>query len=190
MKPKQGTGISPLRRRPDINEAKQHTYEGKEELLRESGFSPLPPAEARELPLGGKIYNKITPTTVQRAIFRQSTRKVPGLDLMGFRAIHFLWEWDSKQVVNTTRACIRLSHHPQAWQSAKGIVLRKADELDYSIPKVYRIISLLNCLGKVFERVAADLLSQTMDPKLHAGQFGCRKNRSVVDVAACMTNHV
>jgi hypothetical protein len=40
-------------------------------------------------------------------------------------------------------------------RQATGAILAKPDKPDYSILKAYRIISLLNCLGKVSERILA-----------------------------------
>jgi hypothetical protein len=37
------------------------------------------------------------------------------------------------------------------WKVAKGVVLRKANKSDYNNPKAYRIICLLNCMGKIVE---------------------------------------
>ena len=44
-------------------------------------------------------------------------------------------------------------------------------------------MSLLNCLGKMVEKVAADLVGAHCDrvQGFHPGQYGCRKGRSAVD---------
>ena len=39
------------------------------------------------------------------------------------------------------------------------MVLKKPNKLDNTIPKAYRVISLLNCLGKVAEKIIATRLS-------------------------------
>ncbi|KAF2625214.1 hypothetical protein BU25DRAFT_301094, partial [Macroventuria anomochaeta] len=39
-----------------------------------------------------------------------------------------------------------------------GIILKKPKKPDYSAPKAYRVIALLNCLGKVVERLVAKRL--------------------------------
>jgi len=41
------------------------------------------------------------------------------------------------------------------WKTAKGILLRKPNKPNYSIPKAYRVISLLERLGKVGEKLVA-----------------------------------
>ena len=50
-------------------------------------------------------------------------------------------------------------------------------------PKSYRCISLLNCLGKMVEKVAAMMVGAHCDRirGFHPGQYGCRKGRSAVD---------
>jgi Reverse transcriptase (RNA-dependent DNA polymerase) len=76
--------------------------------------------------------------------------------------------------------------HLKAWKKAKGILLRKPNKSDYSIAKSYRVISLLNCLGKVAEKVATTAIANFCETNelLHKGQFGCRKQRSAIDVVA------
>jgi hypothetical protein len=40
-----------------------------------------------------------------------------------------------------------------------GVILLKVNKKDYSLLKAYRVISLLNCLGKAFEKILAIRLS-------------------------------
>ena len=49
--------------------------------------------------------------------------------------------------------------------------------------KAYRVISLLNCLGKIVEKVVAMLVSAHCETLggFHLGQYGCRSQRSAVD---------
>jgi hypothetical protein len=98
--------------------------------------------------------------------------------------------WEPQCIVDITRQCLRIGIQPKTWKVAKGVILRKANRPDYNNPKAYRIICLLNYMGKIVEKVVATLLSETIDHKLHKGQFGCRKRHSVTDAAACMTEHV
>ncbi|EMD67050.1 hypothetical protein COCSADRAFT_47030, partial [Bipolaris sorokiniana ND90Pr] len=42
---------------------------------------------------------------------------------------------------------------------ATGAILKKPSKPDYSIPKAYRVITLLSYLGKVIERIIAKRLS-------------------------------
>ena len=56
-----------------------------------------------------------------------------------------------------------MGFHPKKWKECLGVILAKPDKPDYSVPKAYRIISLLNCLRKVLEKIIATRLSYLAD---------------------------
>ncbi|CAJ2645491.1 unnamed protein product [Trifolium pratense] len=104
------------------------------------------------------------------------------------------WNWPNLIVSELERACSAeiKGYHPKCWKQAKGVILRKSSKPDYSMPKAYRVISLLNYLGKVSERILAKRLSylaeisQLLDPT----QIGGRLTKSPVDTALLLTNEV
>jgi len=100
------------------------------------------------------------------------------------------WEWDPSRITQLVRACIRLGHHPRIWKTAKGIVIPKPGKPDYSRIRAYRVISLLDVIAKLVERMAAHLIADHLERSkgLHEGQFGCRKRRSCVDAVATLMN--
>lgn len=83
-------------------------------------------------------------------------------------------------------------YHPLCWKVATGAILAKPGKPDYSKPKAYRVISLLNCLGKVSERILAQRLGRLAEttPLLDDSQLGGRKKKSAVDAALLLTNEV
>ena len=160
----------------------------KEALIRETAFPPAPgDNDAIEIP-HGTWHTQIDEDTVKKALFHQAVQKAPGIDRLNFRALRLLWEWDNVRIVALARQCFRLGIHPRAWKTAKGILLRKPNKPDYTLVKAYRVISLLNCLGKVVEKIAAEAIADHCEATdgLHAGQMGCRKQRSAVDAVACL----
>ena len=50
---------------------------------------------------------------------------------------------------------IDIRYYLIAWRQATRAILKKPNKPDYSLPKAYRVISLLNCLGKVSKRILA-----------------------------------
>ncbi len=87
---------------------------------------------------------------------------------------------------------IRLGYHPTEWKKARGILLEKGGKRDFGLVRSYRVISLLNCMGKVVEKVVAQELSQYCEKysKLHPGQMGGRKERSAIDAVATLIHTV
>ncbi len=70
---------------------------------------------------------------------------------------------------------------------------KKSDKLNYSISKTYRIITLLNCLDKVAEKIIAMQLSYTAeinDKLLNFDQMRDRKQRSAINAVLNLVHDV
>lgn len=65
-------------------------------------------------------------------------------------------------------------------------MLRKPNKVDYTTFKSYHVISFLNFLGKVCERVVADILSEWCEVSyiLHEGKMDSRRQRNTIDAIA------
>jgi len=113
---------------------------------------------------------------VERAIFSQSAKEAPGPDRLSFGAIRLLWKWDTERIVSLTKAAIRTGRHQSVWKRASGMVICKPGKADYTQLKAYRSISLLSCMGKVADKVVAELRSDEAERRglLSDGQFGSR----------------
>jgi hypothetical protein len=46
-------------------------------------------------------------------------------------------------------------YHPRCWRQAMTVIIPKPNKPDYSDPKAYQPIALLNCLGKILEKLMA-----------------------------------
>jgi hypothetical protein len=120
---------------------------------------------------------------VHSALYQQSNKKAPGRDSIGVPIIKALLVWDPKRITALVSQCLRLGHHAGEWKVAKGICIPKLGEKSYDQAKSYRVISLLSCLGKLIEKVAAILIANDVDlcHVLHEGQYGVRRGCSAVD---------
>jgi hypothetical protein len=94
------------------------------------------------------------------APFDQSVKKAPGPDRLGFKAMRLLWVWDAPRINAIVKMSFRLGVHPRVWKEAKGVAIPKPNKPDYGVAKAYRVITLLNCLGKVVEKVAANAIAE------------------------------
>jgi hypothetical protein len=72
------------------------------------------------------------------------------------------------------------------------VILLKANKRDYSLPKAYRVISLLNCLGKAFKKILATRLSYLAETGdlLQETQIGGRKQKSALDACLLLQSKV
>jgi len=108
----------------------------------------------------GTVHTCVTEQAVERALFSQSIKQAPGPDKLSFGAIRLLWKWDNVWIVRLTKAAIRTGTHPAVWKRASGMVIRKAGKYEFLQLKAYRSISLLSCMGKVLEKVVAEMQSE------------------------------
>ena len=117
-----------------------------------------------------------------RAFRGTSKKKSPGPDGIGPLAIACVYGWDPHRIEALIRAHIRLGIHPDRWKIARGVTITKPGKDDYSLAKSYQCISLLNCLGKMVEKVTAMMVSAHCEAVrgLHPGHYGCRAQRSAV----------
>jgi hypothetical protein len=199
---KQSTsGTTPALIDPESKEVIAATFSEKEALFKEQAFPQAPkqdPIEAlqedfRRAPLTpGTAHELVSEAAVKEALFSQGIEKAPGTDLLNFRAIRLLWRFDQARIIALARQCLRLGIHPGAWKTAKGILLRKPGKPIYTVAKAYRVISLLKCLGKVIEKLVAELITDFAEAQglFHEGQFGGRRQHSAVDAVACLIGEI
>lgn len=83
------------------------------------------------------------------------------------------------------RQAIRLGYHPKEWRrELEGYCLERRENRDFGLVRLYReVITLLDCMGKVVEKVITKQLSQYCETrhKLYPGQMGARKERSAIE---------
>jgi hypothetical protein len=87
---------------------------------------------------------------------------------------------------------IDIGYHPKTWKQATRVILKKLGKPDYLNPKAYRVIALLNCLGKVSERILARRLGYLAETStlLFPTQMGGRLKKSAIDTTLSLLNEV
>lgn len=169
------------------------SMKAKEALVRRSAF-PKPPKSLRPEPvvLPGIAHKGVTEVKVANALMFQSATKAPGPDKINFQILRMIWDWDKVRITNLVQETIRLGYHPKEWKKGRGILLEKGGKRDLRLVRSYRVISLLNCLGKVVEKVVAEQLALYCEAysKLHPGQMGARKERSAIDAVSVLVHTV
>lgn len=160
------------------------TDQDKAATLLAAFFPPQPDPENQRptrAPKRGPLpHFDLTEEEIRGAIFRSNPKKAAGHDGIPFLAWQKLWPAVKEQIVELYRASVRLRHLPEPWRIARIIPLRKPGKPDYTKPKAYRPISLLQTLSKGLEAVIAKRLSYMAETHnlLPVNHFGARKQRS------------
>jgi hypothetical protein len=80
---------------------------------------------------------------------------VPGISSHGYKLIKWTWEAAPEWFIILFNSCLYAGYHPRDWRKAVIGVVPKLGKLDYSLPKSYRLVALLECLSKLLEKVMA-----------------------------------
>jgi ribonuclease HI len=179
----------PISRGPQLPKAVYH--QDKVDALRHE-LLPQPPdlPEVPDTDFTARANNEIpwisfSSTEVLNALQSTNPRKAPGPSQIGFDILRWAWEANSDIFTSLLTACANHGYHPQIWRQSIAIALRKPNKPDYSEPRAYRFIQLLECLGKILEKMMATRLSHYINTHklVSAMQFGARPGSSTTDAS-------
>ncbi|KAJ6609300.1 hypothetical protein B0H10DRAFT_1716976, partial [Mycena sp. CBHHK59/15] len=97
----------------------------------------------------------LTQEEIRQALFDQDPGKAPGISQNSLLVLRRAWGIDKELIIALVRHCVDLGHHPRELKKSIAMALQKLKKSDYSDPKAYHLIQLLEHLGKVIERVVA-----------------------------------
>jgi hypothetical protein len=131
-------------------------------------------------------FYKVTKNEVKHALAGMSNKSTPGPSGIGYKLVKWAFTCHPEFLVDIYNATLHLGHHP--WTTAKVVILPKPNKLDYSTAKVYRPVLLLECFGKVLEKIIANRF--TSDSNLHSillqSQFGSQPYHLATDVCTLL----
>ncbi|KAF7564239.1 uncharacterized protein PtrM4_153550 [Pyrenophora tritici-repentis] len=186
---------------PQITKSKEfHLY--KENIIRQEMPSvpqhAIPTTAITEAPTFTNYQEKrwdwpaLSTTELERACSSQVKSSTPGPDAITQDIITAAYKAQPQTMFRAFSLLFNYGYHPKCWKQATGAVLKKASKPDYSIPKAYRVITLLSCLGKINERITASRLSNLAEitELLHPTQIGGRLKKSAIDAAMLLIDQI
>jgi ribonuclease HI len=170
------SACTPALMKPDGELACQ--AEEKAETLRQSFFPP--PLQADLSDVNGYEYPQpiecpeITLPEIEKAVRRAAPNKAPGTDDITNGILHQTLDILLPSLHKLFNACLQQGYCPAHFRETITVVLRKQGKDDYTQPKSYRPIALLNTLGKALEAIVANRLTYLADtyhllPRRHTG---------------------
>lgn len=115
----------------------------------------------------------------------------PGPDGITNEAVKTIVALNPEVIESVYNTCLTEGVFPKRWKRARLVLIRKGDKpLDN--PSSYRPLCLLDCLGKLLEKVIDNRLRCYLDESdgLNEQQYGFRKGRSTVDALNCLKTTV
>src|SRR5204863_3404023 len=137
------------------------------------------------------IWPEVTRNEIKTAIFTSSIKKAAGPDAISFLILQKIYSVLEERFYKLYKALIQFGYHPKCWKEAVGVVLRKGNR-KATIPKSYRVVSLLNCMGKVAEKIIATRLSYIAETSdlLDSDQMGGRRQKSAIDAVMTLIHDI
>ncbi|RDL32487.1 uncharacterized protein BP5553_08943 [Venustampulla echinocandica] len=174
----------------------ESSFAGKCSSFRSTLFPPPPeapkPTWNSYTPSNKWLWPNLTIPELATACTTKLKGKTPGPDLITQVIIQHAYNAIPEVFFRLFSVLIDVGYHPTYWKQATGAILKKPGKPNYALPKAYRVISLLNCLGKVSERILAQRLGYLAETTqlLHPSQIGGRLKKSAIDAALLFNNEV
>jgi hypothetical protein len=120
---------------------------------------------------------------ISTALCDTSLTSALGPSRIGYLLIHWVFKASPGLLTLLFSHALSLDHHP--WGDATVVVIPKPGQSDYTVTKAYHPISLLECCGKLLEKVVAAHLAWEVDHASLIGncQFGSCHHYSAPDAA-------
>jgi Endonuclease-reverse transcriptase/Reverse transcriptase (RNA-dependent DNA polymerase) len=145
---------------------------------------PLTPIASRSLPT--RPLMEVRNEEIGAALRSTSTSSAPGPSGIGYLLLRWAFEGNPALFSHIFTHALRLGKHP--WGDALVVIIPKPGKSDYTVAKAYRPISLLECCGKLLEKVVAACFSWEVDnlSLIRNHQFGSRHHYSAPGAALCL----
>ena len=115
-----------------------------------------------------------------------------GLSGHTWAVLKWTWEVDEDQVAALLEGCIQAGYHPNRWKEAIVCIIPKPNQADYTLPKNFHPISLLECLGKLLKKIIKKIIYR--DIAKHAlvptNQFGGHNSSSMLDAGLMLLHDI
>lgn len=132
------------------------TFEEKEKMLRKALFQQAEKCdEVWEQKEGGEGV-VITEQQVRAAFRSMGGMKAPGKDEIIVNAVKETMDILGERLKETYQVAINNGQHPERWKTAIAAIIPKPGKTDYTSPKSYRPVPLLNTIGKGLEKIVAN----------------------------------
>jgi ribonuclease HI len=127
-------------------------------------------------------FSDVTPQEIHDFLAKANTLSSPGLDGISYSLMKRVHQLRPSLLAHLYSAILRIGTHPQEWKIANCVVVPKPNKSSYKDPKAYRPISLLPCLSKALEHIAARRIAAaaTKTGAIGPTQMGSRAQYSAI----------
>ena len=137
-----------------------------------------------------QIWNSFSKFEFSSAIQKCVDTSASGPDRMSWCHWKIIIKNDKclSKIINIANTCINLGFWLEYFKVSATVIISKPNKPSYDNPKVFQPIVLLNTLGKVIEKVIAEIIQfiVTSNDFLHLSQLGGLKFKSTLDAGIAL----
>jgi hypothetical protein len=133
-----------------------------------------------------------SPAEIKLTIMTLSPKKVPGPDAIAFAYLQQVYAAIPDHMNAFYVILSKVGYYPWSWREATTVIIPKPNKPDYSSIKAYRPIVLLNCLGKILEKLMASRIARMAKAHhlLHPNQISSIPQCLAIDVAMALMHAI
>jgi ribonuclease HI len=153
---------------------------------------PVSPFNPTDEPEAQRPFYPLIRSELERAIKSPRKDTAPGPSHINYTAIRWAWDIAPDLLFYLYANCIEIGHYPAPFKKSTTTVVPKPMKNDYSIPSSYRPIQLIECLGKVLDKIIARRIQYEVaknDLVPHT-QFGGRIHSSTLDAGLAFVQDI
>lgn len=166
---------------------------GRERVIIEGLFPAMTPPDWSDNPLWANSDPgaRFTIEELREAASRIPSGKSPGPDGIRNEVLSAVAKWNPAPLLKIFNMCLEEMTFPARWKVARIVLLHKGPDKSVTDPASFRPISLLDGMGKLFERLVLNRMSPFVSLALSPNQYGFRPGsgtmsaiQAVMDVAS------
>ena len=119
---------------------------------------------------------------IRNALSGTKNESAPGPDGICYRLIKMVVETRlGRELIEDIARGLMSGEGPECWREMRMVLIPKPGK-DLTMTKNWRPLNLINCMGKLAEKVVADRIQEQGDCLFHHVQCGLVKGRSTIDI--------
>jgi len=126
------------------------------------------------------------------ALANCNNSSTPGPDKLSWSHLKTILKDDDclNVIISIANACIEVGYWPSHFKRSTMVIIPKPNKKSYNSLKAFRLIVLLNTVGKLIEKVVREYLQFNMASNdfIHPSQLSSFKFKSTIDVGVALTH--
>ena len=146
---------------------------------------PYPPSNTRD-------FVPVTKEEIIKMLKECASDNAPGISGLLYKVWKWVAETAPDPLIAVVQTAVALGIHHPSWKQSLVAVIPKNNKKDMALPKSHRLIQLIECLGKLVEKIVTRRIYYNLGKYklMPFNQFGGRSNSSCLDAGLSLIHDI